>query len=309
MSGDAGRLFTRDELALDPVDLAQLLLGSVLEATGPDGTVGVRLVEVEAYRGEDDPASHCYRGRTPRNAVMWGPAGHLYVYFVYGMHFCANVVGTHEDMPGAVLLRAGEVVTGLDVVRKRRPNGAGDRRAGEGPGHPHVGAAHRPRAERRRPDRSGVPGPAARRRAGAGRADPGRPPGRRRDGDRHAVAVLGSAARRPCPPTAAAGSAGSDPPVSRLTWCGRIYRRERTHPRRAVLARPHRAVHRHRRPPARARPGSRHALLRVRPDRTQPARRQPRPAAHAQALPARRAPADRAGRRRDRDDRRPAGHR
>lgn len=133
MSGDAGRLFTREELALDPVDLAQLLLGSVLEADGPDGTVGVRLVEVEAYRGEDDPASHCYRGRTPRNAVMWGPAGHLYVYFVYGMHFCANVVGTHEDMPGAVLLRAGEVVEGLDVVRKRRPTARGTGELAKGP--------------------------------------------------------------------------------------------------------------------------------------------------------------------------------
>ncbi|MGW5723889.1 DNA-3-methyladenine glycosylase [Amycolatopsis sp. NPDC003865] len=133
MSGDAGRLFTRDELALDPVDLAQLLLGSVLEATGPDGTVGVRLVEVEAYRGEDDPASHCYRGQTPRNAVMWGPAGHLYVYFVYGMHFCANIVGSHDGVAGAVLLRAGEVVTGLDVVRKRRPSARGTGELAKGP--------------------------------------------------------------------------------------------------------------------------------------------------------------------------------
>lgn len=127
------RLFDRDELSIDPVDLAKLLLGSVIESTGPDGTVGVRLVEVEAYRGQDDPASHCYRGKTPRNEVMFGPAGFLYVYFVYGMHFCANVVGTEEGVPGAVLLRAGEVVSGLDVVRKRRPNVRGPAELAKGP--------------------------------------------------------------------------------------------------------------------------------------------------------------------------------
>lgn len=127
------RLFRREELALDPVDLARLLLGAVLEADMPDGRVGVRLVEVEAYRGLDDPASHCYRGKTPRNAVMWGPAGHLYVYFVYGMHFCANVVGTEDGQPGAVLLRAGEVVEGADIVRKRRPNARGNGELAKGP--------------------------------------------------------------------------------------------------------------------------------------------------------------------------------
>ncbi|MFE3177498.1 DNA-3-methyladenine glycosylase [Amycolatopsis sp. NPDC059090] len=127
------RLFRREELALDPVDLARLLLGAVLEADAPEGRVGVRLVEVEAYRGLDDPASHCYRGKTPRNAVMWGPAGHLYVYFVYGMHFCANVVGTEDGQPGAVLLRAGEVVEGADIVRKRRPNARGNGELAKGP--------------------------------------------------------------------------------------------------------------------------------------------------------------------------------
>lgn len=127
------RLFRREELALDPVDLARLLLGAVLEADGPEGRVGVRLVEVEAYRGLDDPASHCYRGKTPRNAVMWGPAGHLYVYFVYGMHFCANVVGTEDGQPGAVLLRAGEVVEGADIVRTRRPNARGNGELAKGP--------------------------------------------------------------------------------------------------------------------------------------------------------------------------------
>lgn len=128
-----GRQFTRRELALDPVELSTLLLGAVIEATGPDGTVAVRLVEVEAYRGLDDPASHCYRGQTPRNAVMWGPAGHLYVYFVYGMHFCANVVGTEDGQPGAVLLRAGEVVSGADIAKVRRPSARGNGELAKGP--------------------------------------------------------------------------------------------------------------------------------------------------------------------------------
>ncbi|MFC3894781.1 DNA-3-methyladenine glycosylase [Lentzea rhizosphaerae] len=113
----SSRQLTREELAVDPVDAAQLLLGSFLEAGG----VRVRIVEVEAYRGGDDPASHCYRGKTPRNEVMFGPAGHLYVYFVYGMHFCANVVSLTDGVPGAVLLRAGEVVSGEDIAFSRRP--------------------------------------------------------------------------------------------------------------------------------------------------------------------------------------------
>ena len=124
-----GRQLTRQELAVDPVDAAKLLLGCVLEA----GDVRVRLVEVEAYRGGDDPASHCYRGKTPRNEVMFGPAGHLYVYFVYGMHFCANVVALTDGVPGAVLLRAGEVIDGLDEARSRRPASRSDAELAKGP--------------------------------------------------------------------------------------------------------------------------------------------------------------------------------
>jgi DNA-3-methyladenine glycosylase len=123
------RQLTREELAVDPIEAAKLLLGCVLEA----GEVRVRLVEVEAYRGGDDPASHCYRGRTPRNDVMFGPAGHLYVYFVYGMHFCANVVSLVDGVPGAVLLRAGEVVGGLDEARVRRPAARSDAELAKGP--------------------------------------------------------------------------------------------------------------------------------------------------------------------------------
>lgn len=114
-------LITRSELAIDPVDAAKRLLGCVLESETAEGVVQVRLTEVEAYRGGDDPASHCYRGRTSRNQVMFGPAGHLYVYFVYGMHFCANVVSLTDGVPGAVLLRAGEVVSGIGLATSRRP--------------------------------------------------------------------------------------------------------------------------------------------------------------------------------------------
>jgi DNA-3-methyladenine glycosylase len=128
-----GRQLTRGELAVDPLVAARLLLGCVLVADHPDGQVAVRLVEVEAYRGPDDPASHTYRGRTERNAVMFGPAGHLYVYFVYGMHFCANVVALTDGVPGAVLLRAGEVVRGLEIARGRRPASRGDADLAKGP--------------------------------------------------------------------------------------------------------------------------------------------------------------------------------
>jgi len=126
-------LVSRDELAIDPVEAAKRLLGCVLESELPDGVVQVRLTEVEAYRGGDDPASHCYRGRTARNQVMFGPAGHLYVYFVYGMHFCANVVCLIDGVPGAVLLRAGEVVSGVDVAASRRPGARSPAELAKGP--------------------------------------------------------------------------------------------------------------------------------------------------------------------------------
>lgn len=126
-------LLTRDELAIDPVDAAKRLLGCVLESETAEGLVQVRLTEVEAYRGGDDPASHCYRGRTARNQVMFGSAGHLYVYFVYGMHFCANVVSLTDGVPGAVLLRAGEVVSGVELARVRRPGARSVTELAKGP--------------------------------------------------------------------------------------------------------------------------------------------------------------------------------
>ncbi len=121
---------------LAPVDLsgpAQVvgpaLLGCLIEAGG----VQVRLTEVEAYGGEGaDPASHAHRGRTPRSDIMFGPPGRLYVYFTYGMHWCANVVTGPDGEASAVLLRAGRVVSGLEAARVRRP-GASDRDLCRGP--------------------------------------------------------------------------------------------------------------------------------------------------------------------------------
>jgi DNA-3-methyladenine glycosylase len=126
-------MIAREELATDVVPAALRLLGCTVEADTPDGTIAVRLVEVEAYRGADDPASHSFRGRTARNAVMFGPPGHLYVYFVYGMHFCANVTCLGDGAAGAVLLRAGEVVSDVGVARVRRPTAGRDTDLARGP--------------------------------------------------------------------------------------------------------------------------------------------------------------------------------
>ena len=130
MPGSADSL--RDRLAHPALDVAPSLLGSVLRHVTPEGAVAVRLTEVEAYAGADDPGSHAYRGPTRRNQVMFGPAGHLYVYFTYGMHHCCNVVVGDDGTAAAVLLRAGEVVEGLDVARARRPRST-DRDLARGP--------------------------------------------------------------------------------------------------------------------------------------------------------------------------------
>lgn len=93
----------------------------------------VRLTEVEAYLGERDPGSHAFRGPTPRTAVMFGPPGHLYTYFSYGMHVCANIVCSPEGTASAVLLRAGEVVDGIEIARARRTTSRSDADLARGP--------------------------------------------------------------------------------------------------------------------------------------------------------------------------------
>ena len=113
--------------------VARDLLGRVVESRTLDGRVRVRLVEVEAYAGEDDPASHAWRGPTPRTQVMYGPPGRAYVYFTYGMHWCLNLVCGREGTASAVLLRAGEVLDGGDLVRVRRGPRPSERRLASGP--------------------------------------------------------------------------------------------------------------------------------------------------------------------------------
>lgn len=110
------------------MELAPQLLNKVLVA----GPCAGRIVEVEAYRA-DDPASHSFRGRTARNAVMFGPPGHLYVYFTYGLHFCANVVAATDGDAQAVLLRALLPLRGIELMRRRR-SGRDDAILTNGPG-------------------------------------------------------------------------------------------------------------------------------------------------------------------------------
>lgn len=128
----------RGLLSADARTVAPLLLGAVLTHESHGGPVAVRITEVEAYLGPEDslhpdPGSHTFRGQTRRNAPMFGPAGHLYVYFTYGMHHCANIVCGPEGVASALLLRAGEVVAGEELALARRPTSKAPKDLASGP--------------------------------------------------------------------------------------------------------------------------------------------------------------------------------
>lgn len=111
---------TREFLARDVLDVAPELLGCVLERTDGEGRVAIRITEIEAYAGERDPGAHSYRGQTKRNSTMFGPAGHIYCYFTYGMHHALNLVVGLPNQPYGCLVRAGEIIAGTELARARR---------------------------------------------------------------------------------------------------------------------------------------------------------------------------------------------
>jgi DNA-3-methyladenine glycosylase len=128
----------RQFLSGDAREIAPLLLGAVLTHESDEGPVAVRITELEAYMGpvdslHPDPGSHTYRGPTRRNAPMFGPAGHLYVYFTYGMHYCANIVCGPAGHASAVLLRAGEIIEGRELALARRPTSKAAKDLASGP--------------------------------------------------------------------------------------------------------------------------------------------------------------------------------
>jgi DNA-3-methyladenine glycosylase len=122
-------VFDRSLFAAPSIEVAPLLLGAHITK----GAVTIRITEVEAYLGALDPGSHAFRGRTKRNAVMFDEPGHLYTYFTYGMHVCANIVCSPAGTASAVLFRAGEVVEGVELARARRMTSKSDKDLAQGP--------------------------------------------------------------------------------------------------------------------------------------------------------------------------------
>jgi DNA-3-methyladenine glycosylase len=133
LTGASGPLLAREFFDGPSLDVAPALLGCVLEADSAAGLVAVRITEVEAYSGQTDPASHAYRRKSGRNQVMFGPPGHAYVYQIYGLHFCINLVCRPAGTAEAVLLRAGQVVSGADVAWSRRPAARSEIQLARGP--------------------------------------------------------------------------------------------------------------------------------------------------------------------------------
>jgi len=153
-----GAVLPRGFFAGHALEVAPRLLGCVLAHETREGLVTVTLTEVEAYEGQADPASHAYRGRTSRNAVMFGEPGHAYVYFTYGMHFCVNLVCRPEGTASAVLLRAGRIIEGIPLAAVRRAavrNGARHRAGGQ----ERSGGPERPAGLGRAGDAGGSGGP------------------------------------------------------------------------------------------------------------------------------------------------------
>jgi DNA-3-methyladenine glycosylase len=126
-------ILTRHFFERPALDVAPALLGCVLETDSAAGLVAVRITEVEAYSGQTDPASHAYRRKSGRNQVMFGPPGHAYVYQIYGLHFCVNLVCQPAGVAQAVLLRAGQVVEGSEVAWGRRPAARAEIQLARGP--------------------------------------------------------------------------------------------------------------------------------------------------------------------------------